>query len=92
VDSFLIIPSTSYLIGDLKREEREKYKSTVSGIPCKNYNYGKGKCVFGTSCMYQHISEDGIRSAPIGDFKVIQGVDGKKTKKETQLSDYIRYR
>ena len=97
VDSFIIIPSSRFLQGQEKNEERERYKSSVSGIPCKNFNYGKGICQFGTSCMYLHLNEDDSGSlirhpAPINEFKMIQGADGKKTKKQTQLSDFVKLR
>jgi hypothetical protein len=36
------------------------------------------------------MTEEGIRLNPVQEFKVIQGVDGKKTKREPQLSDYFR--
>ena len=97
VDSFIIIPSTRFLRGAEKIEERERYKSSVAGIPCKNFNYGKGKCQFGTSCMYMHLQEDETRSArrsvaPLYEFKMIQGAQGKKTKMQTQLADFVKLR
>ena len=95
IDSFLIIPSTRFLQGSDKFEERERYRSSVAEIPCKNFNYGKGKCQFGNSCMYLHLNEDengaGVRLAtPVNDFKMILGADGKKTKKQSQLADFVR--
>lgn len=95
IDSFIIIPSTRFLQGRDKLEERERYRSSVGGIPCKNFNFGKGTCQFGTSCMYLHINEDDNGSslrpaASVNDFKMILGADGKKTKKQSQLSDFVR--
>ncbi len=95
VDSFIIIPSTRFLCGIEKMEERQRYRASVSEIPCKNFNYGKGKCQFGTSCMYMHLQEDDNGSvkrpaAPVYEFKMIQGAEGKKTKKQTQLADFVK--
>ena len=95
IDSFIIIPSTRFLQGLDKLEERERYMSSVAEIPCKNFNYGKGKCQFGSSCMYLHLNEDDSGSSlrlatPINDFKMILGADGKKTKKQSQLSDFVK--
>jgi hypothetical protein len=85
LESFVVIPSASFLVGDQKRTEKEKYCNYLSSIPCKNFDQGKGKCPFGSSCLYKHDGE-----VTTSDFIVIKGADGKKTKKATQLSEYLR--
>jgi hypothetical protein len=82
VESFMIIPSINFLIGADKRSERDRYRASLSVIPCKNYPLGK--CQFGSSCLYRH------DQAPLECYTVIKGADGRKTKKSTQLGDYFR--
>lgn len=87
IDSFLIIPSSEYATGYKKCLELEAYKKTLASIPCKKFGLGDGACPFGDSCMYLHEKPDGSRF--VHDFKMVQGVDGKKTKKSTTLSDFL---
>ncbi len=87
IDSFLIIPSSEYATSERKYQELEAYKRTLGVIPCKKFNKGDGSCPFGDSCMYLHEKPDGSRF--MHDFKIMQGVDGKKTKKCSTLSDFI---
>ena len=47
--------------GDRKSEVINEYKTKLSKIPCKHFNYGEGTCPFGTSCFYAHIRRDGTR-------------------------------
>ena len=86
VESFVVIPSGTFLVGEEKRFEKEKYGQYLNSIPCKNFNGGQGKCQFGTSCLYKH---EGERRA-IHEFVVIKGADGRKTKMSSQLSDFLR--
>lgn len=85
VESFVVIPSSTFLVGEEKRVEKDKYCKYLSSIPCKNYDRGNGSCQFGSSCLYKHDGEPVISS-----FVVIKGADGKKTKKSAQLSDFLR--
>ena len=64
------------------------YKAKLASIDCKNFNFGKGTCPFGTSCMYKHAFPDGSLedSAPRrvaadeGEVKYVQPV---------KLSDFL---
>jgi E3 ubiquitin-protein ligase makorin len=85
IDSYVVTPSTNFLVGEEKRAEREKYCQYLSTLPCKNHNRGQATCQFGTSCLYRH---EGAR--PVNEFVVIKGADGTRTKRATQLSDYFR--
>jgi hypothetical protein len=85
VESFVVIPSSSFLVGEEKRLEKDKYCKYLSSIPCKNYDRGNGSCQFGSSCLYKHGGELSSSS-----FVVIKGADGKKTKKSAQLCDFLR--
>lgn len=67
------------------------YKAKLASIDCKNFNFGKGTCPFGTSCMYRHAFPDGSLedSAPRrvavdeGEVKYVQPV---------KLSDFLEIR
>lgn len=87
IDSFLIIPSAEYATSHRKQRELDAYRKTLAAIPCKKFNKGDGLCPFGDSCMYMHERSDGSRF--VHDFKIVQGIDGKKTKKSSMLSDFI---
>ena len=85
IESFVVIPSAQFLVGADKAIEKDNYCSYLASVPCKNFDFGKGKCPFGTSCLYKHDGEK-----PLSNFVVIKGADGRKTKKATQLSDFLR--
>ncbi|KAK4523218.1 hypothetical protein GAYE_PCTG44G1111 [Galdieria yellowstonensis] len=58
--SFFVIPSLVVPASvERKKEIIEKYKSKLTTIPCKYFNYGKGTCPFSTSCFYAHCYPDG---------------------------------
>jgi hypothetical protein len=86
VESFVVIPSGTFLVGEEKLYEKDKYCQYLASIPCKNFSLGPGKCQFGTSCLYKHEGE----SRSLNEFVVIKGADGTRTKKATQLSDFLR--
>lgn len=86
VDSFVIIPALHYMTGEEKAREKTKYVEHLSMIPCKNF--GKGQCPFGSSCLYLHA---GSATADENSFVILKGADGTRTKKHSQLSDFLRY-
>ena len=86
VDSFVIIPALHYMTGQAKASEKSKYCQHLSMIPCKNFDNGKGSCPFGTSCLYFHAGTTAVDS-----FVLLKGADGTRTKKHSQLSDFLRY-
>lgn len=84
-----MIPS-DVLIQDLDEKSRvmEAYKNEMERIPCKLFNYGKGKCPFGTSCFYAHLNPDGTRYVP-PPVKWMVGADGSEVRGEVKLSDFF---
>ncbi|RYG54592.1 hypothetical protein EON66_06935 [archaeon] len=58
--SFFIVPCDRY-VTDAGRKAviNEQYHSQQRAIPCRNFNYGKGECPFGSSCWYAHLNPDG---------------------------------
>lgn len=89
LDSFVIIPSSVFLIGKDKLLEKQKYTSHLAQIPCRNFSL-KGNCQFGSSCMYAHVTDERVNGV-CGEFKMIAGADGKKTKSSgVQLSNFLK--
>ena len=91
VESYLIIPSPEFIADrDRKIAEKNKYSSHVSQIPCRNFNFGRGTCQFGSSCLYLHsASEGGSVQAAASDFRVVKGADGKKKGVTMRLSEFL---
>jgi hypothetical protein len=86
VDSFLIVPSSEFQTGLGKATERESYVKYLSMIPCK---YGKGKCQFGSSCLYFHEADEGTAAA--ADVRIVKGADGKaRAVKGSNLLDFLK--
>jgi E3 ubiquitin-protein ligase makorin len=85
VDSFVIVPSSQFLTGAAKAAEKDQYVHHLSRIPCKNFEIGKTNCPFGSSCLYYHAGQSAVDT-----FTVIKGADGTRTKKGTQLSDFLK--
>ncbi|CAH9085549.1 unnamed protein product [Cuscuta epithymum] len=58
--SYFVIPSVLwYSSKEEKSEIVENYKSKLSSIDCKHFEFGNGTCPFGTSCFYKHAYRDG---------------------------------
>jgi len=58
-ESRLVIPSAVFATGKQKNEIRAAYMTRLSTIPCKNFNYGNGRCRFAPECLYAHLNSDG---------------------------------
>ncbi len=85
VDSFLIIPSSDFQSGEGKAVERENYVKYLSMIPCK---YGKGKCQFGSSCLYFHEADEVTTAAGV---RLVKGADGRaRAVKAPNLIDFLK--
>lgn len=90
VNSHFIVPS-AVVVEDPTRKAIlvEGYKQKQRAIPCRHFNYGRGKCPFGSSCFYAHVLPDGtpadqeaprLRMAGDGSARAIGGV---------KLSDFL---
>lgn len=51
-----------------------------------------GACAFGTSCFYRHVRQDGTIEEKTGPNIIYNSLGTTEVKKETKLSDYIRFR
>eukprot|EP00927_Polykrikos_kofoidii_P036608 TRINITY_DN30911_c0_g1_i1.p1 TRINITY_DN30911_c0_g1~~TRINITY_DN30911_c0_g1_i1.p1 ORF type:complete len:295 (-),score=47.87 TRINITY_DN30911_c0_g1_i1:249-1061(-) len=88
-ESFFVIPGDSLLLDpEEKRKVIDKYKTEMTKIPCKLFDYGKGKCPFGTSCFYAHLNPDGTRFVP-APLRWMAGADGNSVVNEVKLSDFF---
>lgn len=55
----MVVPSAVFATGKEKNEIRAAYMTRLSTIPCKNFNFGEGRCPFAPECMYAHLRRDG---------------------------------
>jgi E3 ubiquitin-protein ligase makorin len=87
--SFFVIPCDR-LITDPSEKERtiEAYKHQMSEVPCKAFDYGRGKCPLGTSCFYAHLNPDGSRYIAQPRRKM-EGANGSLVVGEVKLSDFF---
>lgn len=89
-ESGFVIPSDSLIMGrEEKNRVTEEYQAECSRIPCKKFDYGRGKCPFGTSCHYAHLNEDGTRHVP-APLRWMAGADGSEVRNEVKMSDFFR--
>lgn len=58
-ESTIVVPSAVFATGKEKNEIRAAYMTRLSTIPCKNFNFGQGRCSFAPECMYAHMRPDG---------------------------------
>ncbi|GFR42247.1 hypothetical protein Agub_g3141 [Astrephomene gubernaculifera] len=60
---------TPSLVWPRTPEEKEgivtAYKTKLSSIDCKHFNFGDGSCPFSTSCFYRHAYRDGRLEDPV---------------------------
>lgn len=88
-ESFFVIPGDTLLLDPkAKGEVIDQYKKEMLKIPCKLFDYGKGKCPFGTSCFYAHLNPDGTRFRP-APLRWMSGADGNQVMGEVKLSDFF---
>lgn len=88
-ESGFVIPSDTLIPDpDEKSAVIETYKNEMERIPCKLFNYGKGKCPFGTSCFYAHLNPDGTRYVP-PPLRWMAGADGSEVRGQVKLSDFL---
>jgi len=87
--SFFVIPCDRLILDPTeKAQEIEKYKDQMSEVPCKAFDYGRGKCTLGSSCFYAHLNPDGTRFVPRPQRKMA-GAGGTTVVGEVKLSDFF---
>mmetsp|Transcript_43996 Transcript_43996/g.79094 ORF Transcript_43996/g.79094 Transcript_43996/m.79094 type:complete len:322 (-) Transcript_43996:93-1058(-) len=87
--SFFVIPIDRLILNPEKKVEAiENYKREMAEIPCKAFNYGRGKCPLGSSCFYAHLNPDGTRFVPKPQRKMA-GASGSLVVGEVKLSDFF---
>lgn len=90
-ESFFVIPSDDVILDpEEKRRAMDIYKAETARIPCKMFDYGRGKCNFGTSCWYAHLNPDGTRYVP-PPLHWRNGADGSEVQPEVKLSDFLAH-
>lgn len=88
-ESYFVIPCDDiFLDPDEKLRVIQAYKNELGRIPCRAFDYGKGKCPFGTSCFYAHLNPDGTRYVPPA-LRWRCGADGNEVINEVKLSDHL---
>eukprot|EP00743_Colponemidia_sp_Colp-15_P005153 GILK01005547.1.p1 GENE.GILK01005547.1~~GILK01005547.1.p1 ORF type:complete len:663 (-),score=43.21 GILK01005547.1:161-2149(-) len=65
------------------------YKSKLSTIACKHYNYGDGACPFGSSCFYAHYNKDGTRVTTEPPRKYVDADGVVEVVKTIRLADFL---
>lgn len=89
-ESFLVIPSATYESDKAVRDDLlERYKQKLSSIPCKHFDYGRGECPFGGSCMYAHMDVDGNPVAAPDRPPLLMSDSGVRVKTHARLADYL---
>lgn len=88
-ESFFVVPCEDLIVDPQEKSTAiEKYKHQMSLVPCQAFDYGRGKCSFGSSCFYAHLNPDGSRYNPAPVRKMV-GIDGTQVIGEVKLSDFF---
>eukprot|EP00051_Salpingoeca_urceolata_P031979 m.13749 g.13749 ORF g.13749 m.13749 type:complete len:421 (-) comp4649_c0_seq1:488-1750(-) len=63
--SHFVVPSETFVTDPVEKDKLiETYKKRMGAIDCKHFNFGEGRCPFGTSCFYAHRLPDGSADQP----------------------------
>jgi len=88
-ESFFVVPCDSLIMDGVEKSRAvEKYKHQMSLVPCQAFDYGRGKCPFGSSCFYAHLNPDGTRYNP-APVRKMMGMSGTQVIGEVKLSDFF---
>ncbi len=83
-----MVPSSVWISNPEKKSlVIDEYKTKLSTIDCKWYNFGESVCPFGTSCFYKHANADG--TLEISTLRVIVGEEDSKIVNQIRLSDFL---
>merc|ERR1719330_1895385 len=87
-ESFFVVPCDDIFLDPSEKSRAiEAYKNEMARIPCKLFDYGKGKCPFGTSCFYAHLNPAGTRFIP-APLRWRNGADGSEVIGDVKLSEW----
>jgi len=88
-ESFFVVPCDRLILDPQEKAKAiENYKRQMSLVPCVAFDYGRGKCPFGSSCFYAHLNPDGTRYNPAPVRKMV-GLGGTQVIGEVKLSDFL---
>jgi len=88
-ESFFVVPCDRLILDPQEKSRAiEAYKRQMSSVPCQAFDYGRGKCPFGSSCFYAHLNPDGTRYNPAPARKMV-GMGGTQIIGEVKLSDFL---
>ncbi|XP_068638438.1 E3 ubiquitin-protein ligase makorin-like [Aristolochia californica] len=87
--SHFVIPSVIwYSTKEEKQEIVDSYKTKLSSIDCRYFDFGNGSCPFGSSCFYKHAYRDGNLEEVV--LRHLGAEDGNTViAKNTRLSDFL---
>lgn len=90
VVTYFIVPCSQFIRdGDEKAKVIEQYKRKVQSIPCRHYDYGRGRCPFGSSCFYSHLLLDGTAGPVDQPRSYVDANEQVKVVREFRLSDFL---
>lgn len=92
--SYYVIPSDCFVADEARKASLVgQYHGEQKKVPCRNFEYGKGKCPFGSSCFYAHLVPDGAGGfKPYKEAKHVFRVTEEGIKgvgKAPKLSDFL---
>ncbi|XP_062515150.1 E3 ubiquitin-protein ligase makorin-1-like [Corticium candelabrum] len=94
VPSNFVTPSEVW-IEEVEEKQRliEGYKTALSSIPCKYYDFGVGSCPFGSSCFYKHTTVEGKVEVPDIQLRHYTDSDGdSRAIRKPRLWDFLKAR
>lgn len=90
--TYFIIPSSTFVRdGEEKARIIEAYKKKLQVIPCRHWDFGRGRCPFGASCFYSHLLPDGTAPPIDGlDYRAYYDANEQvRAVREFRLSDFL---
>jgi len=92
--SWYVTPSEFWINDEEeKKSVINRYKTYLSGKPCRNFDQGRGECPFGVSCFYKHAYPDGSVDDAKPNLRYREDSDGTSVAvKTTRLNEFIEAR
>jgi len=88
-ESFFLIPCDRLILNPSEKAMAiASYKRQMSVVPCRAFDYGRGKCPLGTSCFYAHLNPDGTQFTAPRPRKMV-GASGTHRVQDVILSDFL---
>ncbi|KAI8929958.1 hypothetical protein BC831DRAFT_441714 [Entophlyctis helioformis] len=88
----LVVPSDRWPVDAADKELiTDDYRTSLSKINCRHFNFGDGTCPFSTSCLYRHADRAGVEIQPTLRFISGQDIDehGVHVMREVKLFDFL---